>query len=98
LSWQDEGKSAAPVKTTQYYRQVVLLKHPGIEPAWILRVLANPVQTQQQTDGRYLFWGNVPEAEDRVLRVVTLEDKETVHNAFFDRNFRKRQQREAMPT
>jgi hypothetical protein len=25
----------------------------------------------------------------RFLRVVTLEDGETVHNAFFDRNFRE---------
>ena len=25
----------------------------------------------------------------RVLRVVTLDDSETIHNAFFDRRFRK---------
>jgi hypothetical protein len=31
--------------------------------------------------------GLVPEAENRALRVVTLEDRETVHNAFFDRGF-----------
>jgi hypothetical protein len=29
------------------------------------------------------------ETEARVLRVVTLEDGETVHNAFFDRSFRE---------
>ncbi len=29
-----------------------------------------------------------------VLRVVTLDDGETVHNAFFDRNFRKQLTRE----
>jgi hypothetical protein len=29
------------------------------------------------------------EARPRYLRVVTLEDGETVHNAFFDRNFRE---------
>jgi hypothetical protein len=37
------------------------------------------------------FWGwiaEVGEARPRVLRVVTLEDGETVNNAFFDRNFR----------
>jgi len=28
------------------------------------------------------------------LRVVTLDDGETVHNAFFDRNFRKQLARE----
>jgi hypothetical protein len=29
------------------------------------------------------------ETGDRILRVVALEDGETVHNAFFDRNFRE---------
>jgi hypothetical protein len=29
------------------------------------------------------------EARTRFLRVVTLEDGETLHNAFFDRNFRE---------
>ena len=38
------------------------------------------------------FWGRVTppgQAEARVLRVVTLEDGETMHNAFFDRGFRE---------
>jgi hypothetical protein len=42
--------------------------------------------------GRIRFWGKiVPEGETqtRILRVVTLEDGETVHNAFFDRGFRE---------
>jgi hypothetical protein len=29
------------------------------------------------------------ETRTRILRVVTLEDGETVHNAFFDRDFRE---------
>jgi hypothetical protein len=38
------------------------------------------------------FWGWVKpqdEAEPRIVRVVTLNDGETVHNAFFDRGFRE---------
>jgi hypothetical protein len=38
------------------------------------------------------FWGIVGpsgEVETRYLRVVTLADGETVHNAFFDRGFRE---------
>jgi hypothetical protein len=31
----------------------------------------------------------VPEAGGKYLRVVLLEDAETVHNAFFDRSFRE---------
>ena len=50
-----------------------------------------------QADGRIIHWGNIPEMDGRALRVVTLEDGETVHNAFFDRNFYKRQQRGKEP-
>lgn len=48
-----------------------------------------PLITKVQADGRVIYWGSVPEFENRVLRVVTLEDG-TIHNAFFDRNFTKR--------
>ena len=44
--------------------------------------------------GRVRFWGEVTrpgEDAQRVLRVVTLTDGETIHNAFFDRRFRKDQ-------
>jgi hypothetical protein len=33
--------------------------------------------------------GADPEMENRILRVILLEDGETVHNAFFDRNFKE---------
>jgi len=32
------------------------------------------------------------DGKERILRVVTLEDGETVHNAFFDRDFRREDQ------
>ncbi|EAQ67983.1 hypothetical protein SynRS9909_01208 [Synechococcus sp. RS9909] len=75
------------MKTTSYFREVVCTKHPGIEAAWILRVMAAPLKERRQADGRYALWGLVPEAQNRALRVITLEDRETVHNAFFDRGF-----------
>jgi len=34
------------------------------------------------------FWGALPELGPRVLRVITLADGETVHNAFLDRDFK----------
>jgi hypothetical protein len=54
-------------------------------------VVAAPVQREEQSDGRIRFWGKITVAEgrSRFLRVVTLEDGETIHNAFFDRNFRE---------
>nr|WP_198005414.1 hypothetical protein [Hydrogenivirga sp. 128-5-R1-1] len=41
-----------------------------------------------QKDGRIRRWIYIEEA-DKYLRVVFLPDGETVHNAFFDRNFNK---------
>ncbi|WP_225889132.1 hypothetical protein [Halomicronema hongdechloris] len=57
----------------------------------------NPIRIQQQPNQRIAHWGNIEEAGNRVLRVITLEDGKTVHNAFFDRNFYKRQQRGEEP-
>ena len=81
------------MKTTAYFREVVRLKHPGIEEGWILRVLAEPMEERRQADGRFALWGLVPEAQNRALRVITLEDRTTVHNAFFDRGFLKARSR-----
>jgi hypothetical protein len=47
-----------------------------------------PLACETQTDGRIRYWGSIPELQGRILRVVTLEDGETIHNAFPDRNFR----------
>ncbi len=81
------------MKTTRYYDEFAAQKHPEVQPEWIEQVLANPVKSEVQTSQRISFWGNISEADGRVLRVITLEDGETVHNVFFDRNFYKRQQR-----
>jgi hypothetical protein len=85
------------LKTTRYFDNFASQKHPEVGRAWIARVLANPLKTEQQPNQRIAHWGNIEEVENRVLRVITLEDGETVHNAFFDRNFYKRQQRGEEP-
>ncbi|HEX8573292.1 MAG TPA: hypothetical protein VF759_11135 [Allosphingosinicella sp.] len=80
------------MKTTRYFEEQVLPKRPYIEREWCERAIAEPISRQVQQDGRIRFWGEVAlagETQPRVLRVVTLEDGETVHNAFFDRNFRE---------
>ena len=56
---------------------------------WIERVVASPEQEHIQPDGRIRRWKRIPEADGRYLRVVLLEDGESVHNAFFDRSFRE---------
>ena len=51
------------------------------------RSIRGNVRVAQQADGRWRFWGIVPEFGGRYLRVVTLEDGITIHNAFPDRRF-----------
>jgi hypothetical protein len=80
------------VKTTRYFEEQVLRKRPYLRRDWCLDVIAAPLRREVQEDGRIRFWGRVTvTGEDRVrfLRVVTLADGETVHNAFFDRNVRE---------
>ena len=59
-----------------------------IQESWIQEVIDNPVRELIQADGRIRRWGQVREMEGRYLRVILLEDGETVHNAFFDRGFK----------
>jgi hypothetical protein len=58
-----------------------------ITPDMVTSALTAPVQKQQEDNGRIRHWAYMPEL-GRWLRVVTLEDGETVHNAFLDRNFK----------
>lgn len=80
------------MRTTRYFEEQVLRKRPYIERDWCVAVLADPLRREVQDDGRIRFWGRVQrpgEPLPRILRVVTLADGITVHNAFFDRNFRE---------
>lgn len=62
-----------------------------IQDEWISRVLQFPQKIEIQTDRRIRKWGWIPE-EGKFLRVILLEDDETVHNAFLDRSFKGSQQ------
>jgi len=77
------------VKTTRYFREQVLRKRPYIRAEWCEDIIAAPIRREVQADGRIRHWGRVPGDQVRVMRVVTLEDGETIHNAFFDRRFRE---------
>lgn len=54
---------------------------------WIEYVILNPEREEVQSDGRLRRWARIGAFENRWLRVILLEDGETVHNAFFDRDF-----------
>ena len=76
--------------TTRYFVEQVLRKRPYLNEAMCRAVLAMPVQELIQEDGRIRVWGEVIDPRDgsrRFLRVVVLQDRQTLHNAFFDRDF-----------
>ncbi len=59
----------------------------SIRLEWIQQVIDHPVKEVVQQDGRIRRWAPISEAEGKYLRVVILADRQTVHNAFFDRSF-----------
>lgn len=75
-------------KFTPYFENEVLRKRPYLKKEWCIRVIENPVKWEPQEHNRFRFWGEIPELGGRILRVITLEDKVTIHNAFPDRGFK----------
>lgn len=75
------------MQTTDYFRNEVLVKRPYIKQEWLELALTHPICREVQAeDGRVRHWVWIDEL-NRYLRVVTLEDGATVHNAFPDRRF-----------
>ena len=76
------------MKCTGYFRSI--LQRPDraeIKMEWIAKTLEEPELRESQSDGRIRRWRWIEERQ-HYLRVITLEDGETVHNAFFDRRFK----------
>jgi len=77
------------MKTTQYFDYT--RKRPDrnqIKEEWIKAVIDNPEKVHIQSDGRIRKWARISEV-GKYLRVILLEDGETVHNAFFDRSYKE---------
>ena len=71
---------------TSYFQNDVMVKRPYIQVRWLEQVISAPLRREVQSDGRIRHWAWIDEL-NRYLRVVTLEDGLTVHNAFPDRTF-----------
>ena len=74
------------MQTTAYFREQVLRKRPYIQRKWCELALVEYVHRETQEDGRVRYWVFIEEL-GMYLRVVTLADGKTVHNAFPDRDF-----------
>jgi hypothetical protein len=76
------------MKTTRYFEEQVLRKRVYLKREWCERALREPIKKQVQSDRRVRYWVFVSEL-GKYLRGVTLEDGETVHNAFPDRRLKE---------
>ena len=77
------------MKTTEYFRMIRLREDRAwIENEWIIKARDHPEREWIQADGRIRRWAKIEEAGGKYLRVVLLPDGETVHNAFFDRDYK----------
>lgn len=81
MNWND-------LKITNYFKEQVLTKRPYLKSSWCSAIIENKTHKEIQEDGRIRYWGYIPK-ENKYLRVITLEDG-TLHNAFFDRNFKEK--------
>ena len=75
-------------KFTPYFENEVVRKRPYIKKEWCINIIKNPIQIEKQEFNRYRFWGKIDELDGKILRVITLDDKLTIHNAFPDRRFK----------
>ena len=60
-----------------------------IKMDWIESTVLAPDVEKIQFDGRVRRWKKIIEADNKYLRGVLLEDRTTIHNAFFDRRFKE---------
>ena len=73
--------------TTHYFRNDVMVKRPYLKLEWCAAAIAEPIRRETQPDGRIRHWYYMAEL-GKYLRVVTLPDGITLHNAFPDRRFK----------
>ena len=74
-------------KRTDKFQRVNHVKHPEVSEEMVENVLNNPEIVETQRDGRVRYWGRADPFGDGELwyiRVVTLQDRETVLTAFID--------------
>ena len=76
-------------KFTAYFENEVLRKRPYLKKEWCIDVIENPLKVERQEHNRFRFWGKIVELDNRILRVITLDDKKIIHNAFPDRRFKQ---------
>jgi hypothetical protein len=88
LAANDNRLPPPPFWRTAYFEEAMRRPDRGaINLGEVKRALEQPTYIVVQRDGRRRHWIWTA-AQKRWLRVIVEPDGETVHNAFFDRNFK----------
>ena len=74
------------MKTSRYFDLRVRRERPEVKIEYCERVLRQPVEVRQQDNGFCAMWRFIEE-EQKWLRIITWPDRETLENAFFDRQY-----------
>ena len=56
-----------------------------IKKSWITETLEQPQGVKMQDNSRVSYWRYI-NSQRKVLRVITLNDRRTIHNAYYDRD------------
>lgn len=75
------------MKFTKHFLEDVLLKRPYLDKELLEYIIANPIKREIQDDNKIKLWG-YSSKHNKYVRIIMLEDGETIHTAFFDRNFK----------
>lgn len=81
--------SFSKLKMTEYFRSSLLRRRPefsGREDD-IIEWMKHPSRVEIQTDGRKKLHAWDAKVS-KWVRIIVLEDEETIHNIFYDRNFK----------
>lgn len=84
----DEPQDETKFTFTAYFENEVLRKRPYIQKSWCIQIIQNPERVLVQANDRVRFWGAVTELDGRYLRVITLDDRTTILNAFPDTRYK----------
>lgn len=75
------------MKFSNHFIYDVIEKRPYLDIELLTEVINYPVRKEIQEDRKIKIWG-YSSKYNKYVRVILLEDGETVHTAFFDRNFK----------
>ena len=76
------------MKFSIHFERDVLPKRPYLTEELLYGIINDPLRLENQDDGRIKIWGFSSE-HNKYVMVILLEDRITIHTAFFDRDYKE---------